>query len=156
VQTFLPYPDFKKSAQSLDNVRLRNQRRESLTLLRIVAGINPEGGWRNHPACKMWVGYPDALAVYSIDICLEVRRRGFNDTCLPIFLSLCKNSCPPMPRWFGYEPFHVSHMSNLSRKLPEHYSAQWPSIPDDLPYVWPSKLKAFKMPDSLKYLQRND
>jgi hypothetical protein len=58
MQTFLPYEDFKKSAEALDDKRLGKQRSESIIIL------------------VLW-------------------------------------------------------------HLPEHYRQYWPSLRDDLPYVWP-------------------
>jgi len=38
VQTFLPYPDFKQSAQTLDWKRLEKQRVEGMQLLKAILG----------------------------------------------------------------------------------------------------------------------
>ena len=57
MQTFLPYPDFAKSARVLDPSRLGNQfYREGLTLLR--------GKWPNHPASKMWADHAPGSGAY--------------------------------------------------------------------------------------------
>lgn len=37
----------------------------------------------------------------------------------------------------GNNAFHLSHRSNLIRKLPSHYGPLWPNVPDNLPYIWP-------------------
>ena len=42
-----------------------------------------------------------------------------------------------MPPWMGDKAFHLSHRSNLVRKLPERYGELWPDVPPDLPYIWP-------------------
>jgi hypothetical protein len=48
VQTFLPYADFRRSAEVLDPKRLGKQRVECLQVLR---GLTvPTYGWRHHPA----------------------------------------------------------------------------------------------------------
>lgn len=57
MKTFLLYPDFVKSAQSLDYRRLGKQRVECSQLLR--------GQWSNHPVAKMWLGYEYQLAEYG-------------------------------------------------------------------------------------------
>jgi hypothetical protein len=44
-----------------------------------------------------------------------------------------------LPKWLGNESFHLSHQSNLLRKNPDHYSQFFMGIPNDLPYVWPTK-----------------
>lgn len=55
MQTFLPYPDFERSAAALDYRRLGKQRIEAYQILQTLQ--NPEQrSWRNHPAVRMWRG----------------------------------------------------------------------------------------------------
>jgi hypothetical protein len=138
MQTFLPYADFKRSAQSLDYRRLGKQRVETWQLIRAINGETR--GWRNHPAAVMWRDHVPALAVYGKVICEEWIDRGYNDSMLPRFeliISGCQEEELQMPSWLGNENFHKSHRSNLLRKFPEYYRSQWPELSDDLPYVWP-------------------
>ena len=77
MQTFLPYPDFEKSLRALDYRRLGKQRVEAYQILR---AIKHGGGWRNHPAVKMWRGHVNALKRYH-NMCIdEWVRRGFRNT----------------------------------------------------------------------------
>lgn len=132
MQTFLPFSDFKKSAECLDNKRLAKQRVEAMQILKaLLVG----SGWRNHPAVKMWKGYEKALAIYGISICDEWIGRGYKDTCKSKILSMIKDiNNPIMPFWLGNEKFHLSHQSNLKRKKPDYYKFD---IPDNLEYFWP-------------------
>ena len=59
VNTFLPYPDFVKSAKILDYKRLGKQRVEAWQILRALRGETK--GWRNHPATNLWRGHEKAL-----------------------------------------------------------------------------------------------
>jgi len=144
MQTFLPYANFKKSAQCLDNKRLGKQRVEVLQILKTLAGESK--GWQNHPAVKMWRGYEAALIDYGKAICEEWKRRCFKDTCYEkiIFYSDKFAFRSREPWWFNYKVFHNSHKSNLLRKDPVHYGQFNWNVPDDLPYVWP---------ESKQYLQ---
>lgn len=136
MQTFLPYADFKRSAQVLDYRRLGKQRVETWQLIRAINGETR--GWRNHPAAVMWRDHVPALAVYGKVICEEWIRRGYNDSMLPRFeLIISGSEDLQLPAWLGNENFHESHRSNLLRKFPEHYRMHWPELQDDLPYVWP-------------------
>lgn len=136
MQTFLPYADFKRSAQVLDYRRLGKQRVETWQLIRAINGETR--GWRNHPAAVMWRDHVPALAVYGKVICEEWIRRGYNDSMLPRFeLIISGSEDLQLPAWLGNENFHESHRSNLLRKFPEHYRMHWPELSDDLPYVWP-------------------
>lgn len=147
MQTFLPYPDFAKSAKVLDNKRLGKQRVECKQIY--LALTEPDYGWKYHPAVRMWFDYGKhrailALAVYAVAICKEWKSRGFDDSLLPWFeartpgrgscLWDCEDWFPP---WLGDEDFHRSHQSNLIRKDPGHYAKLFPGVPDNLPYIWP-------------------
>lgn len=138
MQTFLPYPDFQRSAQVLDRQRLGKQRVEAWQILKALLGISK--GWVNHSACKMWRGHEVALMEYAFAMCDEWRfARGYKDTMTDriseMVTSYDLTQCDDPP-WLGDEAFHLSHRSNLTRKLPGHYSRFW-DVPSDLPYVWP-------------------
>lgn len=135
MQTFLPYADFDKSADVLDRQRLGKQRVEVWQLLKALSGETK--GWVNHPATRMWRGYEPALAAYGVAVCRKWIARGYNDTLLDRINQYTTSDVPTLPAWFGSQEFHESHKSNLKRKLPEHYGALWPDVPDDLPYIWP-------------------
>ena len=83
MQIFLPYPDIEQSAPVLDTQRLMKQRVESLQILNTLQGKSQ--GWRSHPAVKMVKPYQAWLCLYSIKICQEARRRGYQDNLLPHF-----------------------------------------------------------------------
>lgn len=99
--------------------------------------------WYNHPATKMWKGYETCLMLYLREMCMEWVSRGYEDTRWQAALDLGYK--PPgefgcfAPEWLGNERFHLSHQSNLLRKNPEHYGQYFLGVPDDLPYVWPTK-----------------
>jgi hypothetical protein len=143
MQTFLPYPDFARSAACLDRARLGKQRVECLQILK--ACFLWTKGWSNHPAVRMWRGYEDALYHYHHAVVSEWRDvRGYKDTtsekAFGVFMgeTHCMPSWDPgLPPWLGSVEFHRSHQSNLIRKDPEHYGPLFPGVSDDLPYVWP-------------------
>jgi hypothetical protein len=154
MQTFLPYPDFIRTAWSLDQRRLGKQRVETLQVLR---GLTRERyGWRNHPAVKMWAGYEEALVRYGLDICTVWCAGGRADTCAASLTADFAAACGigrvrdqeelavagDLPPWLGREDLHLSHRSSLLRKDPEHYRPIFGDLPDDLPYVWPSSDRA--------------
>lgn len=137
MQTFLPYENFDRTAQILDKKRLGKQRVETLTILKTLY-IN--GGWKNHPAVKMWKGYEGALLLYQESICQEWIKRGYKDSCLEksyeIFYNHFSNDYS-MPWWLGDERLHNSHKSKLLSKFPEHYKQYFVDVPDNLSYFWP-------------------
>lgn len=136
MQTFLPYPDFRKSLECLDNKRLGKQRVESSTLLKT---LTEGGGWSNHPATRMWKGYENSLRDYfNISVQIWVSR-GFKNTYE--FLDFDPLTTQDDPPWVGNEAFHASHRSNLLRKDPLFYGKYGWSEPPTLPYIWPAKLQ---------------
>jgi hypothetical protein len=135
MQTFLPYPDFGESVRCLDYRRLGKQRVEAKQLLNILTGESKTNGWRNHPACKMWKGRHEALALYMNYCINEWIGRGYNNT-----MELWTNWTEPtiiMPSWFGNEDFHAAHRSNLLRKDAVWYGQFSWTESNDLEYVWP-------------------
>lgn len=134
MQTFLPYPDFKRSAESLDRLRLGKQRVETLQLLRALLGMTT--GWRNHPAAKMWKGHEHWLRRYGYAVCDEWIRRGYRDG---VKLQLEAMSIPESepPTWLGDERLHYSHRCNLVRKAPDVYLQHGWEDKRDTPYWWP-------------------
>lgn len=136
VNTFLPYPDYAKSAASLDNKRLGKQRVEALQIIRVNLGYTK--GWRNHPAAVMWRGHLGSLCVYTLAMCVEWVNRGYKDSVASQVAELMKEIPPDISRpwWMGNQEFHDSHQSNLNRKDPIYY--QFP-VPNNLPYKWPKE-----------------
>jgi hypothetical protein len=148
VQTFLPFPDFERSARALDLKRLGKQRVECI---QVVRGLTrSDYGWRHHPAVLMWRGYAEALGRYSFTVCEVWVERGFADTCAatirtdlreagvgPVRSQAELAAAGALPPWLGDPAFHLSHRSALLRKDVGHYGEQFPEVPDDLDYVWP-------------------
>ena len=132
MQTFLPYPDFKKTAECLDWRRLGKQRIEAMQILRALENHNY--GWQNHPAVNMWRGFEAMLAVYHNTIIEEWISRGYRNS----MKIIAPNSAAISPSWLGNSDFHASHRSNLLRKDPEHYAQFGWTESDNLPYVWGS------------------
>ena len=132
MQTFLPYPDFKKTAECLDWRRLGKQRIEAMQILRALE--NHIYGWQNHPAVNMWRGFEAMLAVYHNTIIEEWKTRGYRNSMKLIVPDIA----PISPCWLGNSDFHASHRSNLLRKDPEHYAQFGWTESDNLPYVWGS------------------
>lgn len=116
MQTFLPYADFKASAQVLDNKRLRKQALECVQILNCLLG-NKEG-YKNHPAVLMWRFNPGALCLYGLRICDELQARGFkydlHQERLFKFVSECDHFDAPV--WLGDNAIHFGHRCRLLQK----------------------------------------
>lgn len=135
MQTFLPYSDYEKSAQSLDYRRLGKQRIEAKQIL--LALSDPNYGWRHHPAVLMWKNCEYELCKYAIAICKEWIKRGYVDNQLPFFEEKMSKFAPKTPIWMGHDKFHIAHQSNLIKKDSGYYQSKFPGVPNDLPYFWP-------------------
>ena len=148
MQTFLPFPDFGRSAAALDDRRLGKQRVEALQVVRALTWETY--GWKRHPAVRMWEGHVEALGRYGYTICAEWLRRGYADTCaVSIAADLATagvvtvrtetdlRAADELPGWFGDDRVHGSHRAALVRKDPEHYRAQFPDADPDDAYHWP-------------------
>ena len=143
MQTFLPYPSFSQTAQVLDYRRLGKQRVETKQILDCLTGKGSLR-WVNHPAVKMWNGFEGWLAMYGYMTCQEWIARNYKDTLLPYFFNYMADSNflhldSPLPTFIGNESFHLSHRSNLLRKDSNYYRKYWPTDPDNLEYIWPTR-----------------
>jgi len=149
MQTFLPYQDFKKSLDCLDNKRLGKQRVEALQILNTLTGKSQ--GWKNHPAVKMWRGYEVALEYYKNLAIQEWEDRGFNNSMWRTFefvsdmCLICGHNpridtdyAVSIPHWLTPE-FCSSHRSSLLRKDPIWYGQFGWTEPNNLPYIWPGR-----------------
>ncbi|GAB3156803.1 MSMEG_6728 family protein [Micromonospora sonneratiae] len=150
MQTFLPYPDFLRSARHLDQRRLGKQRVETLQILRGLTW--PGYGWRHHPAVKMWAGYEEALVRYGLDVCSVWTETGRADTCANTLLTDLAAACGittvrtqtelasagDLPPWLGRDDLHLSHRVSLLNKDPDFYRPLFGDLPGDVPYVWPA------------------
>ncbi len=146
MQTFLPYPDFRKSAQCLDNKRLGKQRVEILQILQTLLKKKKrikKIGWKNHPAVLQWKSYEMTLIKYGFVVCDEWIKRGFKDTVRWKLLDISRNFKESAFRfpfsWWGNDKYHSSHRSNLLRKNFKFYSQYGWSESADIPYYWPVK-----------------
>lgn len=153
MQTFLPYPDFARSARTLDAKRLGKQRVEVIQVVRALTV--PDYGWAHHPATLMWKGHEEALGRYGVVCCEVWTELGFADTSAATISADLATAgidrvrtqeelaaAGALPPWLGDEEVHRSHRSSLLRKDPDHYGGLFTGVPDDLPYVWPVRSPA--------------
>lgn len=137
MQTFLPYPDFERTAKVLDYRRLGKQRIEAKQILQLLIGER-DNNWKHHPAVKMWAGHEAALVEYAIAICQEWRQRGYIDNQLDVFRDYQKKLGPvKYPPWMGSQSFHLSHRQALMFKNSEHYKKYFRKVTPKLDYIWP-------------------
>lgn len=141
MQTFLPFKSFSESAKHLDRSRLGKQRVECKQILNILLGENENSRWKNHPAVRMWIGYEEALKLYTNIMIEEWKSRGYNNT-----MELYEiGDTVIFPEWLGNERLHKSHRIRLMQKDKNYYSKfDWEDIPE-APYWWPVPLKNKKM-----------
>jgi hypothetical protein len=141
MQIFLPFSDFRKSFQVLDNKRLGKQRVETYQIISAITRRpkldgTPYKGWLNHPCTIMWKDHVPALKMYLNYSIEEWISRGFKNT-----MELEKYDVDQIviPPFIGNEKFHSSHRANLLKKEPDFYNQYgWTENPED-PYVWTDK-----------------
>jgi hypothetical protein len=130
MQTFLPYADFKRSAEVLDNKRLNKQILEGYQILKVLHNPDPRAAWRNHPAVKMWNNHQDALYDYIANMVVEARGRGIKTdkneaNLVELHRRYAMNWKSGMPKWYEdrviLNRLTESHRANLYRKDPEFY-----------------------------------
>lgn len=156
MQTFVPFTDNIKSAESLDNKRLNKQLLEGRQIYSILSSQRTTGGWVNHPAVKMWRNFDNALFVYLEAIKNECVARGIqvdkNWSALTDMHKWNYNRGTGMidPPWWGDNRVHESHRNNLYIKDPDYYndfsSAKRFACCDKCNYFWPTHTLHYNAP----------
>jgi hypothetical protein len=155
MQTFLPFKDFTKSAQALDNKRLNKQILEGYQILKVLGNPDPKAAWRNHPAVKMWRGSEHILYVYVEAMVTEANKRGIKtDKNVANLEALYDEHAGDwgllFPAWYNDDirmaRITTTHKFNLYRKDPIYYydfhfaSRNRNNLPccDKCQYYWPT------------------
>jgi hypothetical protein len=108
-----------------------------MQILNSLTGLST--GWQNHPAVKMWRGHEGCLLRYALAMLDESIARGIKVSSntehkLYYFIDLISTDSYSSPVWLGNSKLHLSHQSNLMRKMPEYYKFD---VPNNLEYWWP-------------------
>lgn len=131
MQTFLPSRNFIKSAQILDSKRLNKQILECYQILNVLSGQSPTGGWRNHPAVKMWRGHEQTLHMYVNAMIAEAKRRGIKtekneENIRNLFDRVGHTWGAELPDWYldDHKIMRIvtTHKANLFNKDPMYYA----------------------------------
>lgn len=154
VVTFVTSSNMRKCVHILDDLRLNKQRVEACQILKAIDGT---GGYSNHPAVLMWVGYKKALKLY-INACIsEWRKRGKYCELEPYEID--KNTVT-YPWWFTWKELHLSHKCSLLRKNPNYYKNHFKLTKEEKPwlelgYIWPSDLSEDLSRRIIRHVNRN-
>jgi len=158
MQTFLPSSNFITCAQMLDSKRLNKQILEGYQILNVLSGQSPTGGWRNHPAVKMWRGFEKTLHIYIKAMIHEARLRGIktdkNEANIQaLFTKVGDSWGSGIPDWLTNEHTMMrvvtTHKANLFNKDPLYYAQFQPATfsPYNVPccstckYYWVTHVK---------------
>lgn len=131
MQTFMPHIGIAQSLMALDRARLGKQRVEARQLIRAIQG---NGYWGNHPAAQMWRYSLDALKYYYNTSLRVWAGRGYVNN---MEIEVIDDFNFKFPWWIGHKAFHLSHRSNLLRKMPEFYEEYNWQVRRNLEYLWP-------------------
>lgn len=145
VVIFLPFPDIKRSIETLDDQRLGKQRVEAKQIYDGL--IDDTYSWSKHPACKMFIcpvsnkKYTSFVKAYY-NMTLSVwESRGKNNNMS--FIEQDEDEEIEYPWFWKWREFHYSHQASLIRKHPYYYYSIFPKLKLkylDYGYIWPSKV----------------
>ena len=131
MQTFLPSTNFAWAARMLDSKRLNKQILEGYQILNVLSGMSPTGGWRNHPAVKMWRGHEGMLHRYIQAMITEAKLRGIKtdkneENIRNLFNKVGDSWGETMPDWYFDQNkimrIVTTHKANLFDKDPMYYA----------------------------------
>lgn len=143
MQTFLPYKDFCKCAEVLDNRRLFKQLIESRQILAALGvpvykndGTLYRKTHTNHPCVDLWREQKKNLCLYHDYIVSECIHRKINIKCGYLNAKDYATMWTP-PSWLT-DDLCSMYRSLLLRKDPAHYGQfGWTDDPER-PFVWPN------------------
>ena len=140
MNTFVPYASVTQSAKVLDNSRLNKQVLETVQILRVLDNEYKTNAWKNHPAVVQWKDHEYKLAYYGLMMEREANKRGIKanqkeELKTKMYGYVEQGRTVEYPAWWGFEPMHKSHRSNLMRKDPSHYG-QYFNDEAGKPYIW--------------------
>jgi len=142
--TFLPYPDFAKTAHVLDSYRLNKQMADVAAIIDLLHGEVTDSTEYRHSVVQSWNGFEVQLIQYGITLCEEWASRGFDSLRIMekfLWQMGCASSTTytmDLPPWFGKKEFHLFHRSLLISMDYNHYSLFFDAdTPPVLPFLWP-------------------
>ena len=161
MQTFLPSKDFDITASMLDSKRLNKQILEAYQILKVLSSNDPNAGWRNHPAVKMWRGYEHGLFTYALAMVNEANKRGIKtDRNMENLMALRIVHLPKwghgLPKWYNNSSemsrITATHKARLYVKDPEYYFefSSFVNNKNNVPccegcnYYWPTHIEKVK------------
>lgn len=142
MRTLQVFRDWARSAEALADPEVSQHRIDGQGILLTILEESDE--FDDHPVADMWRGYHSALAIYTIQHCVEwhMKRRNMDVVQFQIH-PLFENSGGPyefdfvQPPWRDDVDMMRSHRSNLVREDPKTYGKMFKGTPADMPYLWP-------------------
>lgn len=135
--TWLPYSDFLKIFECLDDYRLGRQMFEAGVVLDHLVGRAKDTMWKRHASTRMWHGYHSALGFYTSMAVREMHVRGYATMRVAPYdfyhdyttatLHYAAHEFVPLneieyPPWLGDERLHSSHRAGLLALEPKFYA----------------------------------
>lgn len=158
IQTWLPLPSFKDSAESLSDEDVTKQVFDAFRVIEHLHQIPMEETalskeyWASEPTlpiscADMWRGCEIQLCEYTLEIAEEesIRWRRqhplLEEIARHMEMATGEDSYMGKPSWFGNAEFHLSHQAALVRKNPSFYKKKF-NGDDQLMLMWPTHASA--------------
>lgn len=136
VVTFITSDCVEDCASALDSKRLNKQISECMWILKDLENNTNT----TQPSVAMWIGYNDALKLYTNACIEEWKSRGKNTQ-----YELFEIRNYEAPWWWGWNELILSHKLSLIRKDEKYYADMFCLQDEEIMhirkvgYVWPSK-----------------
>lgn len=131
MQTYLPYPDFVKSAEALDTQRLGTQIEDCVKILDTLHEVSDLSHYRD-PIVRMWKFYEYRLSQFGLICCQEWYERHEIDHDLLGKVNEHSNwsegETTEYPIWWGDVDIHIQWRRLLIGEAPKFYQTMWPRL----------------------------
>jgi len=158
IQTWLPLPSFKDSAESLSDEDLMKQVFDAYRVIEHLHEIPleesklPRDYRLTEPTMPMspglmWRGCEMQLCEYTMEVCEEASIRSrrqhplMEDIAVHLEYATGEDTYMGKPSWFGNPEFHLSHQAALVRKNKTFYGRKF-NGDDSLMLMWPTHASA--------------
>jgi Pyrimidine dimer DNA glycosylase len=131
MQTYLPYPDFVKSAEVLDTKRLGKQIKDCVTILDTLHEVSDLHLY-NNPLVRMWKFYEYRLSQFGLTCCQEwYERNEIDHELLPKIHqheTWAEGETTEYPIWWGDVDLHLQYRRLLIGENSGFYQPMWPRL----------------------------
>ena len=149
MEIYLPFNDFKKSLDCLEDNQLQKQKQNIKCLVDVIEQLQRQSflgrgkiAWGTNPTTIMWENALPFLKLYYNTSLLVSHNRGLQNGQNNVFNLYPITFNGEIPWWFGKENLHLSHQNALVKLNPQVYKAKFSiDVDGSKPLLFPKVIR---------------